>query len=122
MILLANSLLTTQTSVITKTRCFPIEIAAKGLYPITVYNVVLDGINVNAFIKPYGKNLGAPLISDSKGQIKALLLFNIDYNENFLTNNNVNQSVLNRNKVLEFIDPNGNSSITYMPILQKPTG
>ena len=120
MILLANTLLTTPAQKIVKQRCFPMEIAAKGLVPLTKYNAFLDGINVNAFVKPYGKNLGDQITSDNKGQVKLLFLMNIAYNENFITTNS-NQVTLNRNKVFELKDPNGVSTISYIPVLQKPT-
>ncbi|SRR6266571_3026348 len=121
MVLLANTLLTTQASKVVKHRCFPIEIVAKGLYPTTNYNVFFDGTNVNAFIKPYGKNLGSQIVSDTKGQIKALFLMNINYNENYITNTPPSAISINRNRVLTFVDPNGNATTTYIPTLQKPT-
>jgi hypothetical protein len=121
MVLLANTLLTTQSSKVVKHRCFPIEIAAKGLAPKTNYNAFFDGVNVNAFIKPYGKNLGTQIISDAKGQIKALFLMNINYNENFITNTQTTAKSITRNRVLTLVDPNGNATTSYIPTLQKPT-
>jgi len=121
MVLLANTLLTTQASKVVKHRCFPIEIAAKGLAPKTNYNVFFDGTNVNAFVKPYGKNLGAQLVSDVKGQVKALFLLNINYNENYITNTQPKARSISRNRVLNLVDPNGNVTTSYIPTLQKPT-
>lgn len=122
MILLASSLLNTIASKITKTKCYPYEISAKGLKPNTVYNIKLNGTDVGSFTKPYGKDLGEQLLSTQNGTIHALVLINIDYATPIAAGQTVNQVLMNKTSVLTLVDPAGRSTSMYIPILQRVTG
>ena len=121
MVLLANNNLSTIINTITKTKCFPMEILATGMVPGTVYTVTVSGVNVGAFCKPFGGNLGDPLISDISGRCQFLWLLNIDYNGNMISNSTLNIQTINKNLVMLFTDPGGNSNEVYIPVLMKPT-
>lgn len=121
MVAISNALLTSQTNKIRKTKCYPLEIVATSLFPSTKYDLYCDGVNMNAFAKPYGGNLGDPIVSDVTGQVKILFLFNIDYNQNYIQNATLNNSTLNKNKTIELHDPSGRVVYSYLPVLMKPS-
>lgn len=118
---ISNTLLTTATKKVTKTKCFPVELYCTNMKPDTKYDFYCDGVLMNAFCKPFGKNLGDQIISDPNGKVQVLFLFNIEYNENFIINKVVEDGLLTKSRVLEFVSPSGGSSKTYMPVIMNPT-
>lgn len=116
----ANAL-TTSAKSIKKVRCFPIELSCSDMTINTQYDVYMDGIKINAFCKPYGKNLGDPIISDMNGKAMVLLLLDIQYDANYLTAQNTNNGYYTQSKIIEFRDPTGRSSRIQLPINLKVT-
>lgn len=120
---ISPSQLTTQVRVLAKTKYFPLEIQGVGLKPITIYDAYFDGIKVNAFCKPYGKNLGDPMISDDAGKLKIQFHMAIQYNQKYLTapaNASDSSNIFNHHKTFQLTDPSsGKSSLYYIPILLK---
>jgi hypothetical protein len=119
--LVSGGLLTTPASKVVKTKCYPMEIFGTGLSPNTKYDLHYDGINMNAFCKPYGKNLGDQIMSDEQGQCKVLFLMNIEYNLSYITNTKTDNTIINRKKIIELINPNGGTSTSTVNIISKPT-
>jgi hypothetical protein len=113
--------LTMNTKRIRKTRCFPIELSCSDMPINTQYDVYMDGVKINAFCKPYGKNLGGDIISDANGKIMVLLLLDIPYDANYLTTQNTTEGYYTQAKIIEFRDPSGKSSKLQLPINLKVT-
>lgn len=113
--------LTTSTNKINKVRCFPIELHCVNMKPLTKYNFYFNGTLMNAFCKPFGKNLGADIIADANGRLTILFLMNISYNDRYVVTQTDDLSYYTKNNVFEFIDPSGISSKSYLPTIMKPT-
>lgn len=113
--------LTTTTKRISKVRCFPMELSCADMPINTQYDVYMDGVKINAFVKPYGKNLGDPIISDANGKIVVLLLLDIPYDANYLTAQKTVEGYYTQAKIIEFRDPSGRASKLQLPINLKVT-
>lgn len=118
---LSSELLTTRTNKISRKKCFVIDLYFVSMLSNTKYDVFLDGINVNAFCKPFGKNLGDSLISSSTGIISANLLMDIEYDNNYASLNAGDNVMINKSKLLEVVSPSGVRTGFEIPIILKPT-
>lgn len=105
-------------SIFERIKFFPLEISCLNMIPGTKYDVYLEGILYNDRVKPYGKNLGDSVVSDNMGRVIFQLMLHIPYNEKYITNN-MESGVINKNKVIELIDPAGRISKTYIPMVLK---
>ncbi len=110
------STLTTPAQRIEKVSYFSIELQCTGMIPNTKYDFYDDGILKNDFCKPFGGNLGEPLISEQTGKLMIQYHMAIPYNQKYLTNKVDESGYMSKTQKLELIDPNGNSSVTYMPV------
>ena len=118
------AVLTTQVSSLQRVKYIPLEIHAVSLLPSASYKIYYNGILVNDFCKPYGGDLGAPLVSDVYGKLSFLFLMSISYNQSYLVNNtpvpnDTNPQLSNITATLELEAPNGNRSVNYIPISLK---
>ena len=111
--------LTTQATSIQRVKYFPVELFCTNMMPNSPYDIYVDDVLVNDFCKPYGGNLGDDLISDANGKLRIQWMFSINYNQNYLSNQNNSTGVVNSTKTIRFVDPHGRESLTYMPILMK---
>lgn len=86
-----------------------------GAKPYSQYIVYSDGYDLTCRIKPFGKNLGDPLLTDQTGKM-TFTLFYLDVPEqtgsvkNFPTINSKTTDVQS-NKIIYIIDPSGTSVI-----------
>jgi hypothetical protein len=53
-----------------QSKCLRITLEAGGLKPFTKHDIYFDGILYNFATKPFGCNLGEPLITDERGFVK----------------------------------------------------
>lgn len=116
------SLLTSPTQNIVKTKYFPVEISCSSMLPSTTYSVYYDGILVNSFCKPFGKNLGDPIISDATGKLKLQFHMAIQYNQKYLIapgTSTKSSNILQQNKILQFVSVNGASFLVHIPLVIK---
>ena len=112
-----NTALNSITSKIQKVRYFSIELVVASMQPLTTYNMFVDGVLMNAFCKPYGKVLGAPMISDANGKLVVQYHMNIPYNQTYLTaKNDGGTGYISKTKQIQFVDPNGSTATTYIPV------
>lgn len=114
-----SSNLTIPATRIEKVRYFPIELRCVGMFPNTTYDFYVDGVLMNAFCKPFGKNLGAPMIAGQDGTLLVQYHMSLAYNQQYLQNKVDENGYVAQNKMFEFRDPNGNSSVTYYPVRLK---
>jgi len=119
MVTQTSDALTTPTSQITKTRYFSIEITCAGMVPQTQYNAYVDGVLVNAFCKPFGGNLGDPLIAGTNGQLVLQYLMGVPYNQKYVTTPTSTTDLINKPLMITFVDPKGRASTTYLPVILK---
>lgn len=116
------AVLTTRINSVTRTKYIPLEIHAISLMNNASYQVYYNGDLVNAFCKPFGGNLGAPLISDVNGKLTFLFMMAIPYNQKYLVNNasvGAGTQLSQVTSTLELVAPNGNRSINYIPLTLK---
>ena len=118
-VLVSSDSLTTQTNKIAKTRYFSVELQCVGMIPLTTYDVNVDSVLMNAFMKPYGKNLGDPCTSDAGGRLLVQYHMSIPYNQSFLVTSQDSNGYMAKTKQIVFVDPNGVQSVTYLPIRTK---
>jgi hypothetical protein len=118
-----NSTLTTAAQKIKKVRYFSVEIYTAGMLPETQYDFYVDGVLSNAFCRPFGKNLGAPLVSGKDGKLLVQYHMSIPYDQQFLTAkvDAEESGYMAKSNMFEFVDPLGNRSQTYYPIRIKVT-
>lgn len=82
-----------------------------GNKPYTQYTVYSDGYDLSCRVKPWGKNIGEPLISDASGKLN-FMLFYLDMPEkvglvnNFPSINNKTTDVQS-DKIIWIVDPSG---------------
>ena len=118
---ITEDVLTTSTTKVLKTRYFSIELQCVSMVPNTQYDIYVEGVLMNAFCKPYGKNLGDPLISGPDGRLLVQYLMSIPYNQQYLTIKADVSGYMAKSQMIEFRDPSGRSSVTYIPIRMKVT-
>lgn len=117
--------ITTPTTRVQRTRYVPLEMVCTNMVPNTTYNVYFQSILVNAFCKPFGGNLGAPLVSDSNGRLVFQFHMAMQYRQNYLVAPGNPHVVTNKSnittqpKTLHLIDAFGNSSKTFIPMVIK---
>jgi len=111
--------LTNPLSKIAKTRYFSVELQCMDMIPNTQYDMYVDGIKMNAFCKPFGGNLGDPLIAGLNGKLLIQYHMAIPYNNQYLTVKPDEKGYKAKNQMIELRDPNGISSFTYLPIRMK---
>jgi hypothetical protein len=114
-----DSTLTTAAQKITKVRYFPVEIQATSMRPLATYDFFVDGVNMNAFVKPFGGDLGDPITADLNGKILIQYHMAIPYNQQYLTSGVPQDGYIQKSKQLQFVDANGQTAITYLPIRVK---
>ncbi|HYT43391.1 MAG TPA: hypothetical protein VEP90_13720 [Methylomirabilota bacterium] len=112
-----NTALTSATSKVQKVRYFSIEVVATSMKPLTQYNMFVDGVLMNAFCKPFGLPLGAPMVADSTGKLIVQYHMSIPYNQTYLTAK-VDKGIgyILKTKQIQFVDPNGTTATTYIPV------
>jgi hypothetical protein len=117
----ANAQLTTpQTSNISRTKYFPIEVSCSNMFPNTTYDAYADGQIINAFVKPFGGVLGGPLTANSSGKLTFQYHVGIPYNQSYLVNPNVsNTNLVESSITLTLVDPYNRSSTKTIPLLFK---
>lgn len=113
--------LVTPAQKIQKSRYFSIELQCVDMIPNTTYDMYVDGVLMNAFCKPYGKNLGDPMIAGQDGKLLVQYHMSIQYNQQYLMTKADTNGYLAKTQQIEFRDPSGKSSITYLPIRMKAT-
>lgn len=113
--------LSTVTKKITKVRYFSVELSCMGMIPETNYDFFVDGVNMNSFCRPFGKNLGDPIIAGKDGKVLIQYHMSIPYDQQYLTTKIDEGGYMAKSKLFELRDPNGNSSVTYYPIRLKVT-
>jgi hypothetical protein len=114
----SSSTLTTQAKSINRVKYFPIEVYCANMLPNTTYDVYLGTQNVDAFCKPYGQKLGAPVTSDAGGKLRMQYMHSVPYNQVFLVNPSPGTSnLISSTPTLTFVDPFGNRSSTQLNIL-----
>jgi hypothetical protein len=118
---ITNSTLTTPAQKVQKVRYFAIELLCASMIPNTQYSFYVDGVLMNDFCRPFGKNLGDPMISGSDGKLLVQYHMSIPYNQQYLTTKVDESGYMSKTKLFEFRDPNGNSSQTYFPVRLKVT-
>jgi len=116
-----NTALTTPAVKVLKSRYFSVELKCVNMRPSTTYQFFVDGIDMSAFVKPYGKNLGDPIISQGDGTLIVQYHMSIPFSQNYLTNKVDEAGYIQQTKQLEFRDPAGRSSSTYLPVGLKIT-
>jgi len=104
--------------ILDRVKFIPVEISCLNMTPNTKYDVWLEGVLYNDKVKPFGKNLGDSIVSDSAGKVLFQLLLTVPYNEKYISGS-VDSGIINKNKVLELKDPAGNVSKTYIPMVLK---
>ncbi len=113
---ITSSALTQSAQKIDKIRYFSIELQCVAMLPNTQYDFYVDGIIKNDFCRPFGKNLGDPLIADDTGKLLVQYHMGVPFNQKYLTNKVDESGYMSKTQKLEFRDPNGTSSISYMPM------
>lgn len=69
---------------LTKNTVSTIETVFFGLKPSTTHTLTLNGVDVSFLTKPWGGDLGDPLVSDSEGQLKLTVLYEaVDSEQDF---------------------------------------
>lgn len=66
-----------------RSKCFQVPVSATGLQPGTSYAFYLDSIDYSWASKPYGGNLGDPLIPDQYGSLNFYFLYDFQYEGNY---------------------------------------
>ena len=102
-----------------RTKYFPIELYCANMLPNTTYDAYMDGVNVNAFCKPFGGGLGSPLTSGSGGKLVFQLHVSVTYKQAYLVNpggGGTNGTAVSSARVLTLIDPFNRKSTFNLPI------
>lgn len=117
----------TDTSLITaaqkikKVRYFSVELQCVNMLPNTQYSFYVDGVMMDAFCRPFGKNLGDPMIAGEDGKLLVQYHMGIPFDQQYLTSKVDESGYMAKTKMFEFRDPSGNASVTYYPIRLKVT-
>lgn len=113
-----SSQLTTQATSINRVKYFPIELYCTNMLPNTKYDAYLGTQLIDAFCKPYGGTLGAPLLSDSTGKLRLQFMHAVPFKQSFLVNPSTKTSnLINANPTISFVDPFGNRSTIQINIV-----
>jgi len=118
-ILQSSDALTVQASAIQKTKYFPVELHCIDMLPETAYDMYVDGVLQNAFCRPFGGDLGDPLLAGKDGKLTVQWLMAIPYQTQYTTVKPDVSGFLSKSQIIEFRDPNGLSSFTHLPIRLK---
>ena len=118
---MTTPLTTPNSGTVPKVKYFPVELYCTNMLPNTTYTASVDGINIGPYCKPYGKDLGAALVSDATGKLRAQYMMSINYQTNYLVSpgSSSNNSLLFSSKTIQFTDPLGRISQTYLPVILK---
>lgn len=112
--------LTTPTSTINRVKYFPIELHCTNMIPSTVYDAYANGVLINAFCKPYGGVLGAPLKSTVGGKLTFQYHAAVPYRQTYLVNPPTsNNATVSTAITINLVDPFNNSSTVSIPLLFK---
>lgn len=103
----------------TRVKYFIVPIKLTNMIPNATYQAAVNGINIGAWCKPQGGQLGDPLLSDATGKLILSYMYSIPYRTTYLTNPNINAGLLNNLKTITFTDPLGGVSISYLPTTLK---
>lgn len=117
----SSDALTTPATNIIKTQYFNVELRCVNMVPNTQYDAYVDGAKVNAFCKPFGGNLGDPLLSGPDGTLVLQYHMGISYVQKYVTKPNtpLQPQLVNKPKMITFVDPKGRMSTTYLPVTMK---
>lgn len=118
---ITDTSLTTSAQRIKKIRYFSVELQCVSMLPNTQYNFYVDGVMMDAFCRPFGKNLGDPMIAGEDGKLLVQYHMGIPFDQQYLTTKVDEGGYMSKTKQFEFRDPSGNSSTTYYPIRLKVT-
>lgn len=116
---LSSTQLTSPATAIGKIKYFPVELSCSNMLPSSPHDVYFEGVQVNAFCKPFGGNLGDPIISNEMGQLHILFLMSVQYNQQYLVSHTTQDNLVSMKKTLEFRDSTGQSSVSYIPMMIK---
>jgi hypothetical protein len=75
------------------------------MIPNTQYDMYVDGVLMNAFCKPYGKNLGNPMISGPDVKLLVQYHMGIPYNHKYLVPPTNISGLMTNSKMIQFVDP-----------------
>jgi hypothetical protein len=118
-----NATLTTAAQKIKKVRYYSVEVFSAGMLPETQYDFYVDGVLSNAFCRPFGKNLGDPMISGKDGKLLVQYHMSLPFDQQFLISKIDAQEsgYMAKSKMFEFVDSKGNRSQTFYPVRLKIT-
>jgi hypothetical protein len=116
-----NSQLTTPATSIQRVKYFPLEVSCSNMVPGATYDVYANGVNVDAFCKPYGGVLGAPLTANSSGKLTFQYHMAMPYQQSYVVQPMASPTtaLVNAAMVLSMVDPFGNKSTINVPLTFK---
>jgi hypothetical protein len=60
-----------------------LRINVHGMRPLTEYNIMLNDIDYGWATRPWGKNLGDPIVSDRNGKVTVFILHEIPFEQSY---------------------------------------
>lgn len=114
-----------------RSKCFQVPVSCTGLQPGTTYSFFLDSIDYSWASKPYGGNLGDPLIPDQYGSLNFYFLYDFQYEGNYAfddmpvspqENSQFQQQgddalyYMQTNRFIELKSAGGSYASTYVPL------